>query len=103
MRGGEGSSPTERPRMKQHPVWLIDDTSGISDARVFIAHLAEPRFVGELMPDDEHDPSGLTIACPLGQTLCRIVAMGPQPLTVTDGMIDSLHRAILHHDTVRGS
>lgn len=81
---------------------MIDDTSGITDARVFVAHLAEPRFVGELMPDDEHDPSGLTIACPLGQTLCRIATFGPQSLTITDELIESLHRAIVHHDAVRG-
>lgn len=39
------------------PRWLIDDTSGIADARVFVAHMRTPRFVGELLPDAEADPS----------------------------------------------
>lgn len=81
---------------------MIDDTIGIGDGRVFVAHLAAPRFVGELLPDDEASASGITFSAPLGQTVCRIVWFDP-PEFDSQELIQSLHKAILHHDSVRGS
>jgi len=85
----------------QFPRWLIDDTSGITDARVFVAHMMPPRFVGELMPDDEADIAGVTLAAPLGQTVCRITWFD-DPVFDPEELIASLADAIHHHDAVRG-
>lgn len=83
------------------PRWLIDDTSGIGDARVFVTHLREPRFVGELLPDDEADPHGITLAAPLGQTLCHIIWFDEPRFDVNE-LCESLAAALRHHDAVRG-
>ena len=86
------------------PRWLIDDTAGISAARVFVVHTEFPRFFGELMPDDEHDPAGATIAAPFGWTLCRIEWIDRVPATAIDeGLVRSLGQAVSHWDAVRGS
>ncbi len=86
---------------RQFPRWMIDDTSGVTDGRVFVAHMQTPRFVGELMPDDEHDPAGVTIAAPGGQTICRIEWFD-EPGGWSADFHESLARALDHHDAVRG-
>lgn len=84
----------------QFPKWMIDDTAAISDARVFVAHLESPRFVGELMADDEADIDGITLAAPFGQTVCRVTWFDkPQ---IDDTLLQSMAEAIKHHDAVRG-
>ena len=83
------------------PRWLIDDTAGIGDARVFVAHMRTPRFVGELLPDAEADPSGVTFAAPLGQTLCRIIWFDETRFDAAE-ICESLAAAIRRHDVVRG-
>lgn len=83
------------------PRWLIDDTAGIADARVFVVHLCEPRFVGELLPDDEAPPDGVTLAAPLGQTPCRIKWLDPPRFDASE-LCGSLACALRHHDTARG-
>lgn len=84
----------------QFPRFLIDDTTGIVDGRVFVAHMAEPRFVGELMPDDEADIEGITLAAPFGQTVCRITWFD-EP-RIDDDLLWSLSVAVNHYDSVRG-
>lgn len=84
------------------PRWLIDDTTGIADARVFVAHLNEPRFVGELLPDEEAELGGVTIAAPLGQTLCRIKWFDPPRFDASE-LCESLAAALRRHDAVRSS
>ena len=83
------------------PRWLIDDTAGISDARVFVAHLATPRFVGELLPEDEAPIDGITLTAPNGQTLCRI-EWTDDPVFDADELCRSLADALAHHEAVRG-
>lgn len=85
----------------QFPRWLIDDTTGISDGRVFVAHMQAPRFVGELLPDDEATIDGITLAAPLGQTLCNLVWFD-EPRFDADELCRSLAVAIQHHDAIRG-
>lgn len=87
----------------QYPRWLIDDTSGFSDARVFIVHLAAPRFVGELVPDDEAQAEilgGITIAAPYHQSIVRIEWID-EPVFDAQELCESLARAVRHHDAVR--
>ncbi len=83
------------------PRWLIDDTTGISSGRVFVAHMAAPRFVGELIPDDEAPIDGITFSAPHGQTLCRI-HWYDDPIFDARETTESLSRAMRHHDSVRG-
>lgn len=87
--------------MKQYPRWLIDDTTGITDARVFVAHMQRPRFIGELMPDDEADISGITLEAPFHQTVCRIEWFD-DPVFDADELCRSMAEAIRHNDAVRG-
>jgi len=84
------------------PEWLIDDTADVTEARVFIVHTREPRFVGELLPDDEHDPDGVTLAAPFGQTVCRIDWIDP-PEFNSQELLRSMAEAIRHHGAVRGT
>ncbi len=88
-----------------HPEWIIDDTSGITDARMFIVHTTFPRFVGEALPDDEHDPSGTTFSLPNGETLCKIDWIDSTDAMTDDAwqsMVKNLHTAWEHHWAVRG-
>lgn len=87
--------------MTQHPRWLIDDTAGVSDGRIFVAHMIAPRFVGELLPDDEADIHGITLAAPMGQTVCRIVWFD-EPVFDSEELLSSMAKAIRHHDHTRG-
>lgn len=84
------------------PRWLIDDTSGISDARVFIAHTIKPCFVGEILPADEAPVAGVTLAAPMNQVVCNIVWYD-DPVFDSQEMLESMFKAILHHDSVRGA
>lgn len=86
---------------KRFPRWLIDDTTGVADARVFVAHMAVPRFVGELLPEEEAPLDGVTIAAPLGQVLCRIEWFDPPEFDANE-LAQSLSRAIDHWDQIRG-
>jgi hypothetical protein len=84
------------------PRWLIDDTAGIGDARVFIAHTIKPRFVGELLPVDEGPIDGITFPAPMGQVVCNI-AWHDEPIFDSQELLGSMAKAILHHDSVRGA
>ena len=87
-----------------HPQWIIDDTAGITDARVFVVHTTHPRCIGEAMPDDEHDPSGTTFSLPTGETLCKITwidHVAGLPDAWWQSFIESLHAAWEHHWAVR--
>ena len=88
--------------MNDFPRWLVDDTAELGDARIFVAHLHRPRFVGELMPDDEAEIAGVTIAAPLGQTLCRIDWID-DPVFDAEELCRSLAAAIEHHDSIRST
>lgn len=83
------------------PRWLIDDTADITNARVFVFHTYTPRFLGELLPDDEAPPGGATFSAPNGQTLCRVVWFDPPEFDGED-ICRSLAAAIRHHEGVRG-
>ena len=85
----------------QFPRWLIDDTTGIANGRIFVAHLALPRFVGELLPDEEAPIDGVTFSAPCSQSLCRIYWID-EPVFDAGEIAESLARAINHHDSVRG-
>lgn len=85
----------------QFPRWLIDDTTGISEGRVFVAHLQTPRFVGELLPDAEADLEGFTFSVPGGQSLCKI-AWFDEPVFDAGELCRSLAISVEHHDAVRG-
>lgn len=87
--------------VERKPRWLIDDTTGIADARIYVVHTQAPRFIGELLPDDEAALSGITFGCPGGQTLCLIEWIDPpQGFDYTE-MSLSLSQAINHHDNIR--
>ena len=81
--------------------WLIDDTADIGNARVFVVHTVEPRFVGEIVPDDEAPISGVTISATLGQTVCNVLWIDEPIFDVSD-LCKSLAIAIGRHDASRG-
>ena len=80
--------------------WVIDDTAGITEGRVFVVHLEDPSFVAELIPEDEAPISGLTVSAPFGQVLCNIHWLH-EPGTISSEMIQSLTAAINHHWNTR--
>jgi len=82
------------------PEWLIDDTSGISEARVYVAHTREPRFYAELVPEDEADPDGIYIEA-TGELLCQVRWIDA-PVFDADAIGRSLAEALAHHWAVRG-
>lgn len=85
----------------KYPRWLIDDTTGISEARIFVAHLEHPRFAGELLPAEKADLGGITVSAPGGQVLCKIHWFAP-PVFDPEELAGSLAKAIDHYESVRG-
>jgi hypothetical protein len=84
------------------PRWLIDDTSDVTNARIFCVHTQTPWLVGELLPDDEAELSGIELSgLPYGQVLSRI-AWIDEPVFDADDLCRSLADAIRHHAAVRG-
>lgn len=84
------------------PRWLIDDTADITNGRVFVVHTQAPRFIGELLPEDEATLDGVEISgLPFGQVLTRILWFD-EPEFEIDELCRSLIDALLHHDGVRG-
>ncbi len=81
------------------PEWLIDDTTDITDARVYVAHTREPRFFGELVPEDEADPDGITLSA-IGEVICQIHWID-QPVFDAEALCRSLQDALNHHWAVR--
>lgn len=90
-------------RQSEHlPRFLIDDTAGISDAQIFVIHTQTPRFIGELVPEDEASPLGqieLT-GLPLRQVLTNIVWFDDSSFDPNE-LIPSLAKAIERHDAIR--
>lgn len=84
------------------PRWLIDDTVGLSDARIFIVHTQVPRFIGELLPEDEAGIDGITLAAPFGQVVCGIIWID-DPVFDADELLGSMAEAIRRQEAVRGS
>jgi len=83
------------------PRWLIDDSAGITNARVFAIHTQEPRLIGELLPEREAGLEGIQLTgLPYGEVLARIVWID-DPVFDADDLCRSLARAIEHHATVR--
>lgn len=86
------------------PQFLIDDTSDITNARIFVVHTQTPRFIGELLPEEEAELDGITISVnPGDQVLCRINWIDrPRSDSQLSALIKSLREAIDRHDAVRG-
>lgn len=83
------------------PEWLIDDTAGIADAEVYVVHTRRPRFWGVLVPEDEADLEGVTLAgLPCGEVLFGIAWMDP-PVFDPDELIPSLRAALELHWSIR--
>lgn len=83
------------------PRWLIDDTSDVSNARIFCMHTQSPMFIGELLPEEEAELSGLEIVgLPAGQVLTHITFLH-KPCPLPDDLARSLTQAIQQHDAVR--
>ena len=83
------------------PRWLIDDTADIGNARVFAIHTQEPRLMGELLPKDEAELSGVELSgLPYGEVLTRIVWID-EPVFDADDLCRSLAEAIRRHAAVR--
>jgi len=82
------------------PRFLIDDTSDITNARVFVVHTQEPRFIGELMPGDESEVTGITFSCSSGEVLCRIVWID-DPEFDGQELTSSLNEAVNKHWSIR--
>ena len=93
------------------PRWLIDDTSDICNARIFVVHTQEPRFVGELMPEAEADAADVLdrvviSRMPGEQIVTRILWLDDPPFFDDDFAADlagSLAEAIHRHDAVRST
>jgi len=85
------------------PRWLIDDTADITNARVFIFHTQEPRFIGEVLPDDEPGAllGGITISAGHGESLCRIIWID-DPVFDAEELCRSLREALEEHFAIRG-
>ncbi|MBL4701669.1 MAG: hypothetical protein JKX85_10475 [Phycisphaeraceae bacterium] len=84
------------------PRWLIDDTTGIADGRVFAVHTQEPHCIGELLPASEVEPSDISMGeLPEGQVLCHVNWQDtPDTATMVD-MANDLVLAMTHHQGVR--
>ena len=82
------------------PEWLIDDTADITNARVFVVHTQEPRFVGELLPEEEAEISGITISTIDHQVVCRITWIN-DPVFDVNKLCSSLAHALRHHFAIR--
>lgn len=82
------------------PEWLIDDTANITNARVFVVHTQKPRFIGELMPGDEAEISGLKIVTLKNQVLCRIFWID-DPVFDANELCRSLDQALQQHFSLR--
>lgn len=88
------------------PRWLIDDTAGIADGRVFAMHTWEPRCIGELLPLDElsGEASPTFVDLPDGQALCRVNWLDSPDGLLPEQMVDlcnDLALAMTHHQGVR--
>ena len=83
------------------PRWLIDDTSDITNARIFCVHTHEPRLIGELLPEDEAGLDGIQIAgFPNCQVLTRILWYD-EPVFDANDLCESLREAIENHESIR--
>jgi len=84
------------------PRWLIDDTTGIADGRIFAVHTQEPRCIGELLPEDEADTDGIVIGgLPDAQVLCHINWIDPIIQSELVDMANDLVLAMTHHHGLR--
>lgn len=82
------------------PRFLIDDTSALGDARVFVCHTRRPRFVGELVPSDEAPPGGLVLAINDDEDLVGIDWIDPPTLDLAE-IARALGDALADHWAVR--
>ena len=85
------------------PEWLIDDTADVGEARIFCIHTREPRFIGELLPDDEAPIEGSVFSAPNGQTLCKIEWWDEASFSDEEAsaMCRSLAASLKAHEAVR--
>jgi hypothetical protein len=84
------------------PRWIIDDTSKIEEARVYVAHTHSPRFFAEILPPDDEDLNVGFIGMQLsnGEWLSYIQWIDEPCVNVVE-MIQSLEEALAHHWTIR--
>ena len=85
------------------PRFLIDDTAGISDAQVFVVHTLTPRFVGELVPEDEASVIGQIelSGLPYHEVLTNIKWID-DPIFDPNELIPAMAAAIENHAAARG-
>ncbi len=85
------------------PRWLIDDTAGIGDARIFVIHTQEPRFVAEHFPDGEADVSNFVISVADGDlVVLQWLGEPPDPREIdATELIKSFNAAMDLHAAVR--
>ncbi len=87
------------------PRFLIDDTADLGNARIFIAHTQDPRFIGELFIDDEEGESGapiegVTLRISDTETLAAIDWID-DPVFDPEELIPALCEALAAHCAVR--
>ncbi|MGV3605221.1 MAG: hypothetical protein ACO1RA_02355 [Planctomycetaceae bacterium] len=85
------------------PRWLIDDTAAIADACIFVFHTRWPRFLCELIPNDEltAEDLRLSIAAPHEQSLARIQWIDNAKGADLAEIAKAFQRAYHHHESVR--
>lgn len=85
------------------PRFLIDDTAGLGDAQVFVMHTQTPRFIGELVPEDEASVIGQIelSGLPYHEVLTNIHWID-EPSFDPDELIPAMAEAIEIHATNRG-
>lgn len=93
--------------MPEMPRFLIDDTAGISDARVLVTHTRMPRFVGELFTANEDGVfdapfmlGGLTISLSCTEVVAIFDWIDP-PVFDPNELIPALRAALEAHWSVR--
>jgi hypothetical protein len=85
------------------PRFLIDDTTDIGEARVFVTHTQKPRFIGEIMPEEEGEIAGVTLSGLSGEeVVCRILWLDP-PKFDPNELMPALRAALERHWAIRGS
>jgi len=83
--------------------WLADDVAGAEEGRIFVAHMAEPRCFGELVPDGKDLVSDVSYIVPCGEVLCRVDWIDQPRDDQIRPMLETLSHAFCHYLTVQGS
>lgn len=87
------------------PRFLIDDTSDLGEARLFITHTQRPRFIGELFIDDADGNSeapigGVTIGISATEALANIEWIDDPAFDVEE-LAPALRAALDAHWSIR--